>query len=255
MSDEELLKSVHAKIKRVLNLTDEKLEDFAFEYIKKERKNLPNRFFWHNNNKEKICIFMAGGSGAGKTEAAENLSEKHSIDIIDTDKIRQICPGYTGANSHLFQKASSCGVSVLLNHSFKNNLSFILDGNFAEYKIQEQNIERAINRNYDITIAFVYRNYNVSKEYTKIREKKEGRKVPNEVFNKKYIGSIITTLQILKKYQDIDIIFIDLMTNKIQRDKEIIKNKLLVLSKNLEKEKGTNMLGEKKLEQKKNFGR
>lgn len=232
MSDEELLKSIKDKIKRIENLTDENIEEYAFEEIRSQKKTLPNKFFSYNHP-SKIAIFLAGPSGAGKTETAEKISENLKIDIVDTDRVRQICNGYTGEKANLFQKAASRGVSILLNHAFTNNLSFILDGNFAEYDIQKENIERAISRGYQIDILFVYRDYNTSKKYTETREKKQGRKVPESVFNRKFEDSMKTTLQIAKEYP-VSLKLYDLKINKIYHDKEEAVSKITTLLKQKE---------------------
>lgn len=232
MSDEELLQSIKNKIKRIENLTDENIEEYAFDDIKSQKKTLPNKFFTHNK-KDKVAIFMAGPSGAGKTETAEKISENILIDIIDTDKVRQICVGYTGEKANLFQKAASRGVSILLNHAFTNNVSFILDGNFAEYNIQKENIERAISRDYQVSILFVYREYGVAKKYTEVRELKEGRKVPDCVFDSKFEHSIKTTLQIVKEYS-IPIKLYDLKEDKIYHNSNEAINKIQTILKQKE---------------------
>ncbi|WP_414017275.1 zeta toxin family protein [Aliarcobacter butzleri] len=87
-----------------------------------------------------------------------------------------MCPYYSGKNSDLFQKASSKGVSILVDTVFKNKYSFILDGNFSEFRLQDENISRASKKDYDIEIFFVYRPLEIAKEYTEIRGDKEGRK-------------------------------------------------------------------------------
>ena len=217
MSDQELLISIEELLKLGSSATDKEIEDNAFEYIKSQKHYLPNKFLTYKNPNKK-AIFLAGGSGAGKSETALSISKNEQIDIVDTDDIRKICPLYSGQNSHLFQKASSRGVSILMNYIFKNNISFILDGNFAEYHIQKQNIQRAIERNYDIEIIFVYRDKNIAKAYTKQREKIEGRIVPDSIFEQKYTNSIKTTIKILKEYDSISFKYIDL------QEKEISKN-------------------------------
>ena len=214
MSDEELIKSIEELLKLGSSGTDEEIENNAFEFIKSQKHHLPNKFLTYKNRNKK-AIFMAGGSGAGKSETALNISESEEIDIIDTDDVRKICPMYSGKNSYLFQKASSRGVSTLINYVFKNNLSFILDGNFAEYNIQKENIERAKKRGYDIEIIFVYRDKNIAKEYTKKRENIEGRVVPDSVFEEKYRESIKTTKKILDEFDDILFRFIDLSSRVI----------------------------------------
>ena len=217
MSDEELLKSIEELLELGSGGTDEEIESNAFEFIKSQKHHLPNKFLSYKNTNKK-AIFMAGGSGAGKSETALNISESEKIDIIDTDDIRKICPMYSGKNSYLFQKASSRGVSILMNYVFKNNLSFILDGNFAEYYIQKENIDRARIIGYDIEIIFVYRDKNIAKAYTKQRENVEGRVVPDSIFEKKYTESIKTTKKILDEFDNILFRYIDLSSRVISKN-------------------------------------
>ena len=224
MSDEELLKSIEALLKIGGGATEQQIEENAYEFIRSQKQHLPNKFLQYNNT-EKKAIFMAGGSGAGKSETAINIAESEKIDIIDTDNIRKICPLYSGKNAHLFQKASSRGVSILMNHVFKNDLSFILDGNFAEYHIQKENIERAKKRGYKIEVVFVYRDKNIAKAYTKQRERVEGRVVPDNVFETKYRESIATTKKVLDEYASIDFRLIDL-TDKVIYKNGDARNKL-----------------------------
>ena len=224
MSDDELLKSIEALLQIGSGATEQQIESNAYEFIKAQKQHLPNKFLTHNNT-DKKAIFMAGGSGAGKSETAINISESEKIDIIDTDNIRKICPLYSGQNAHLFQKASSRGVSILMNHVFKNNLSFILDGNFAEYPIQKENIERAVSRGYKLEVVFVYRDKEIAKDYTKKRERVEGRVVPDNVFENKYRESILTTKKILDEYTNIDFRYIDLTAKIIHKNGDA-RNKL-----------------------------
>ena len=219
MSDEELIKSIEGLLELGAGATNEEIENNAFEFIETQKHHLPNKFL-HYRNENRKAIFMAGGSGAGKSETALSISESEKIDIVDTDDIRKICPLYSGKNSHLFQKASSRGVSILMNYIFKNNLSFILDGNFAEYHIQKENVERAKSRGYDIEIIFVYRDKNIAKAYTKQRENVEGRIVPDSVFDTKYTESIKTTKKILEEFDNILFRYIDLQSREIFKNGE-----------------------------------
>ncbi len=214
MSDNELIQSIEKLLEFGSGATPKEIEDNAFEFIKAQKHYLPNKFLTYKNRNKK-AIFMAGGSGVGKSETALNISKSEKIDIIDTDDIRKICPLYSGQNSHLFQKASSRGVSTLINYIFKNNLSFILDGNFAEYHIQRKNIQRAKKRDYDIEIIFVYRDKEVAKAYTKQRAKIEGRIVPDEIFETKYIDSVKTVKKILEEFDTISFKYIDLHSREI----------------------------------------
>jgi predicted ABC-type ATPase len=212
MSNEEILINANNDIKELENLTDEDIIERAFEQIKSMKHTLPNKVLDYKNNKANKIIFMAGSPGAGKTEVAKWLEKKLSVDSIDTDEIRKFCDDYNGIKSHLFQKASSRGVSILINYAFKNNISFILDGNFAEYDIQKQNIERALKHNYDVEINYIYRPFDVAKKYTEIREMKTGRKVPDDVFLKKSLGAVDTVNNFI---ETIKVNFYDLTKNKI----------------------------------------
>jgi len=211
MSHEELLEQANQELLFQENITDEQITQRAFEEIRSQKHTLPNKILEYKN-KDKKLIFMAGSPGAGKTEVAQLLKIKYSIDSIDTDDIRKLCDGYSGANSHLFQRASSKGVSILLNYAFSNEISFILDGNFADYEMQKRNIDRAKKHNYDIEINYIYRPLEVAKRYTQKREKRSGRKVPDDVFNKKSLGAIET---INKFIDEIKVNFYDLTNNEI----------------------------------------
>ncbi len=219
MSDEELIRSIEDLIRLGSEATDEEIESNALAYIKSQKHHLPNKFLSYKNTSKK-AILMAGGSGAGKSETAISISKSEKIDVVDTDAIRKICPLYSGKNSHLFQKASARGVSILMNYLFKHDLSFILDRNFSNHYIQKRNINRAINRGYDIEIIFVYREKNVAKAYTKQRENIEGRMVPESVFETKYKNSIKTTKKILDEFDGISFRYIDLSSREIVRDEK-----------------------------------
>ncbi len=229
MSDEELFKIVNAKINKTITIDDEEIQVEAYEYIKSNKQKLIN-FFLEKKNTHKKIFFMAGSPGAGKSEMALTLQEKYNLDIIDTDEIRRICPRYNGKNSSLFQRASSRGVSILINESFKKEYSFILDGNFSDFDMQKNNIERALKRDYEIEIYYIYRPLIIAQEYTKIREEKEGRKVPDNIFYNKFLNSITTVNKIKKQYSNIKINFYNLYDDLVLKD---INNLDEVISKSV----------------------
>ncbi len=124
-----------------------------------------------------------------------------------------------------------------MNYIFTNEFSFVLDGNFAEYDIQKKNIERAIDRGYEIEIISVNKDKNIAKAYTKQREKIEGRIVPDSVFETKYKESIKTTKKILDEFEGISFRYIDLSSREIVKNGEGIERltKLYkTLAKNME---------------------
>lgn len=209
MSEKDIISGAKNLLQQNINLNDETISLKALEYINNNKKKLERIFLTKQNSLKKV-YFMAGSPGAGKSEIALMLSENKNIDIFDTDEIRKICPHYSGKNSNLFQKASSRGIDILINTAFKKNYSFILDGNFSNYELQDKNISRALKRDYEIEIYFVYRPLEIAKEYTRIREEKEGRKVPDNIFYQKFLDAVETVNKIAKEYKEIKINFFDL---------------------------------------------
>ncbi|MBS9782721.1 MAG: zeta toxin family protein [Arcobacter sp.] len=223
MSDEELFRIVNEKLHKTISIDAYEIETNAYNFIRNNKHKIID-FFLEKKNLDKKIFFMAGSSGAGKSEMATTLQDKYDIDVIDTDEIRKLCPKYNGKNSNLFQKASSRGVSILINEAFKKEYSFILDGNFSDFNIQKENIQRALKRDYDIEILYIYRPLDTAKEYTRLREEREGRKVPDNIFYEKFINSINTVNKIKKEFQKINITFYDLYNNCKVENVENVEN-------------------------------
>jgi UDP-N-acetylglucosamine kinase len=211
------IEKANALIQKTMNLSNEDISNEALEFIKSNKNMIVNKYLILGDASKK-AYFMAGGAGAGKSEIAKIISETKNIDVIEADEIRRICPYYSGKNSSLFQKASSKAVSVLIDMAFKKQYSFILDGNFSEERLQEENISRASIKNYDIEIYFVYRPLSLAKEFTEIREEKEGRNMPENTFYEKFLGSIKTVNEIKKKYPNVKLNYYDLAKNIIKED-------------------------------------
>ncbi|WP_127469934.1 zeta toxin family protein [Thiomicrorhabdus aquaedulcis] len=208
-----LLKQAKKLIYDTVNLNDADIQENALVFIKTHKNTLFNTFIVYNN-KERKAVFLAGSPGAGKTELAMSIANAQGIDRIDTDEIRKLCPNYTGSNAHLFQKASSKGVSFLMDKVFKDEISFILDGNFSDYRLQKENIERSIKRQYSVIIEFVYRPLHIAKLYTVCREEKEGRHVPDLIFYQKFLDSITTLKRIMAEFS-VAVDFFDLENDLI----------------------------------------
>ncbi|WP_201342138.1 zeta toxin family protein [Abyssogena phaseoliformis symbiont] len=121
MTDQQLLTNIQSDIKETVGKTEAELELASVNYIEENADMLNNIFIKYKNPKKEI-IFIAGGSGAGKSKTAQNLAKKYSLDIIDTNSIRSICPKYSGANASIFQKAASKGVGMLFNICIKNSV-------------------------------------------------------------------------------------------------------------------------------------
>ncbi len=131
-------------------------EDYSLQYAKENKKVLISSITdGKEKEEEKTAIFMAGSPGAGKTEAAQTLTALNSnLCVIDADKFRELFPGYVGNNSDEFQRGSALLVDAALDLVLKKGYSFILDGTFATFKVN-QNIERALKKNYNVLVYYV----------------------------------------------------------------------------------------------------
>ena len=80
------------------------------------------------------------------------------------------------------QGASALGVEKVYDYVLKKKLNVILDGTFADFAKARSNIERSIKRKRAVAIFYLYQDPLIAWEFTKKREKLEGRKVPLNVF-------------------------------------------------------------------------
>lgn len=152
-------------------------------------------------NKE--AIFMAGSPGAGKTEVVSSLTENYSnYVVIDADYFRTQFPEYNGKNSSLFQKGSSWLVEQALRYVLENGYSFILDATFAILSA-DKNIKRALKNEYSISIFYVYQQPEIAWNFTKKREKVEGRLVPKEIFINAFFKSRENIEKVKERYPEI----------------------------------------------------
>jgi len=136
------------------------LSEQATQYIKQNKKILFEKFANEELFKSvdsPSSFFMAGSPGAGKTEFSKRFLSRHieekkernsdyNVIRIDADDIREILPGYTGSNSHLFQSAVSLGVNELYSFVLKKKINVLVDGTFSSEKYAMQNIERSLKR-------------------------------------------------------------------------------------------------------------
>lgn len=179
----------------------------AKEFIKKNKHLLFEKFASdkiYKPNDNPISLFMAGSPGAGKTEYSKRFIEEFDSDIvrIDADDIRKIIPQYNGANSFVVQGASSIGVDILYSYVLKNKYNLLLDGTFAKFDIVFRNIKRSIDKNRRVAINYIYQDPIIAWEFTKKREKVEGRMVPKKVFVEAFINSRKNVIKIKSIFKD-----------------------------------------------------
>lgn len=178
-------------------------EDFSLHYAKKNKKILISSITEGKDiEEEKTAIFMAGSPGAGKTEVAQTLMAlNNNLCIIDADKFRALFPGYIGNNSDEFQRGAALLVDAALDLVLKKGYSFILDGTFATAKVN-QNIERALKKNYNVLVYYVYQDPFIAWDFTKKREVVEGRFVPKERFINAFFQSRKNLIHMKEEFQE-----------------------------------------------------
>lgn len=183
----------------------------AIGFIKANKKLLIEKFVdldIYKSVDSPETIFMAGSPGAGKTEFSKNLIKEINKKIlrIDADEIREIIPGYTGTNSNDVQAAAAIGVEKLHDYVLKKKLNVIMDGTFANYDVSYKNVKRSVDKNRDVTIFYIYQEPEVAWDFTKKRERLEGRSIPKDVFIKIFFDS----------------------RNNVNKIKEVFKNKVKI---------------------------
>ena len=176
-------------------MNDTELSEQAFKWLKSNQKALIEKFAGateYVSDVHPTTLFMAGSPGAGKTEISKRFISRFEQKPIriDADEIRTICPGYTGKNSHVFQKAATKGVHILYEYALKKNINVILDGTFA-YAGALENIQRSLDHGRKVEIFFVYQHPQQAWDFTQKREAIEHRKVSKEVFINSFLKSRI----------------------------------------------------------------
>lgn len=138
-----------------------------------------------------VSVFMAGSPGAGKTESSKAFSEELGDGFvrIDPDDFREKLPGYTGANSWLFQGAVSILLSRVLDTVFDQRQSFLLDGTLSNLAQATANVERALKKGRTVLIMYVYQEPAQAWAFVKAREAIEGRKIPPDRFVEQFFGA------------------------------------------------------------------
>lgn len=180
----------------------------AKKFIKDNKKLLIEKFAKLESIPPKdspFSIFMAGSPGAGKTEFSKAFIKSNSsisAARIDTDEIKEIIPQYNGHNSDVVQGASALGVEKIYDFVLKNNQNVIVDGTFANYEISYSNIKRSIKRNRIVAIFYIYQDPLIAWDFTKKREKLEGRYVPKEIFIKSFFTAKENVKRIKLDFKD-----------------------------------------------------
>jgi hypothetical protein len=121
---------------------EQKIQDEAIAYAKKHKHARCAELTDVNlypPEELPVSVFMAGSPGAGKTESAKEiiaeLEKRHpeapKVLRIDPDDLRHEFPGYSGANSWLFQHATSIWVDRIHDLALDQSQTFLLDSTLS----------------------------------------------------------------------------------------------------------------------------
>lgn len=182
-----------------MTMTEEeaRIEQDALAWAKKHRKKIaleltdPKKFL---PEVHPVSVFMAGSPGAGKTEASIELiagladGGAHVL-RIDPDDLRERIPGYTGANSWLFQRAVTPIVERMLDDALGHKQSFLLDGTLSNYDVAKKNIERSLRKDRPVQILYVYQEPQQAWRFVQAREETEGRRIEPADFVRQYFAA------------------------------------------------------------------
>jgi predicted ABC-type ATPase len=172
------------------------ITEAAINEIKQRKKEIIKKFAdptVYLPVQKPFTIFMAGSPGAGKTEFSNkfnpNLFEYDaSVPIvrIDADEIRKMLPQFNGRNSDEVQAAATIGMEKLFDHIQDHDQNAIVDTTFSDFNKAQDNIRRSLLHKRKVGIFYIHLDPRIAWDYTKIREKKEGRNVSKNFFIDSY---------------------------------------------------------------------
>ncbi|MEO7363902.1 MAG: zeta toxin family protein [Candidatus Saccharimonadales bacterium] len=155
-----------------------------------------------------VIVFLAGSHGAGKTEFIKGFRQaiKESVKltpaVLDPDAIRELLSGYTGNNSHLFQRPVAIAIDDLYRTTLKHKQHVILDGTFADYEHAHNNVTNALMISENVMICYVFQHPAIAWHFTQLREVVEGRNIRKGDFVTKFIGAKQTVDKIKATFGD-----------------------------------------------------
>jgi UDP-N-acetylglucosamine kinase len=108
---------------------------------------------------------------------------------IDPDELREEFPGYDGGNAWLFQRAVARLVDAVLDRTFHQRISFVLDGTFASYEVARKSVKRSLDDGRRVQVLYVYQDPMLAWGFVQAREAAEGRRILPEHFIQQYFGA------------------------------------------------------------------
>lgn len=178
-------------------MDDESITKRALEFARANKKYIARK----ETDTEKyppdtnpVSVFMAGSPGAGKTESSERLIERlsgdgHSALRIDSDALRHYFDEYTGANSSLFQSATSIIADKIQDVAIEQKQNYIFDSTLSNLERSRENIARCLGHNRIVQILYVYQDPIQAWKFVLKRERVEGRTIPQSAFRQQYFDA------------------------------------------------------------------
>lgn len=210
------------------------LQEQAIVEIKARKKELIEKFIISKRplRLSVVSFFMAGSPGAGKTEFSHRYMPdgidrsdrklartlaKSGVDIksvdtlfirIDVDEIREFLSQYQKTdvakgikgNAHVIQKAANRGLDIIREYCFKNDISFLHDGTFANYETMQRMVRKSLGSGREIQIFYIYLDPLIAWEFTRAREFLEGRNIVKEKFIEQFFASRENVEKIKKEF-------------------------------------------------------
>lgn len=208
-----------------MDFSDEEkiIQDRAKRYIEDHKNELISKFVLSKKplRINALSFFMAGSPGAGKTEFTNNymiakldkndkglqkILQSKNINIdefehlfvkIDVDEIRDFIPDYKKTdtsinqkgNAHVVQSAANRGLDILRNFCFDNDISFLHDGTFGNYKTMRELVKKSVSKQRAVHVYYLYLDPLRAWEFTKAREFIEGRNIVKDKFIQQFFDS------------------------------------------------------------------
>ena len=160
----------------------------ALEYAKKRKAEIVGRRIFLY---PPATIFMAGSSGAGKTEVAKRIAGRFNPEIlrIDPDDLREEFPEYDGKNASIFQESVTFLAKEIYLAALKKGINLVFDGTFSDFARLDEYIRLSLAKGRRVAVVYVHQNPVIAWNFVCSRAKKEGRTVPKGRHVKSYFGA------------------------------------------------------------------
>lgn len=186
------------RIEFLLNLID--------EFYQEERK----AFQADIESNEITALFIGGGSCSGKSTLRKDILSEYGNNfiIIDSDKLKEIIPEYSGLfmnygfkTASIVHQESSQMARFLVNKVIKECNNFLYDGTLKNAEKYRELFSLLREHNYIIHLHIADCNIDLAKKRNEARAALENRVVPNEVLEKSH-RDIVNSFLLLKDLVD-----------------------------------------------------